>query len=642
MRRTIFLTVLSLLILCFGSFTVRSQQIFKTTSTSVIGYLEYVPEDYKSNSDKYPVVIFLHGKGERGANSTDPAVLSTTIQNVAKLGPPMYVKNGTQFPFILISPQLKNNYGAWPTWYVLEVINHIKSYLRIDEKRILLTGLSMGGGGVWMTAQDNAELFAAIAPVCGGQNTLSKACNIASENLPVWAFHGDADTIVPMSKSINMVNAINACTPTPAPLAKITIYPGVGHSAWSKAYKTDNSVHNPNMYQWMMSSRNTVNKGNKIPVAGAGADKSISLSNSTVINGSGTDEDGSIASYSWTQISGPSTATLTNNLTNALTASKLVTGEYMFRFTVKDNSGNTDSDYVKLIVTESNATPTVSAGADKSITLPTNAVSITGTATDPDGTIAAYAWSKVSGATATLSGTSTANLNASNLVEGSYVFRFTATDNKGAKKSDDVAVTVKSTTVNIAPVANAGVNMILYYPSSSVTITGTGTDADGTISAYKWTKVKGGSATLSGVTTPILSVSGMVVGSYYFRLTVTDDKGATHYDDMLVTVKDPVTSSTSFEPRPLSTAFASQLNGNTAIDEAFSDPEIRRPVLGKLSLAQLENSTVAIFNDSGEKLFSGTWGNETFHEVLNKRGLYIYNVIREGKRAEAGKIYVRD
>src|SRR5690606_6351044 len=115
------------------SLTAQSQQIFKTTSTSVIGYLEYLPKDYKNNTNKYPVVIFLHGVGERGPNSTDAKKLEKGIEPITKLGPPKHVKKGEQFPFILISPQLKVSFGDWPSWYVLEVINHVKKTLRIDE-----------------------------------------------------------------------------------------------------------------------------------------------------------------------------------------------------------------------------------------------------------------------------------------------------------------------------------------------------------------------------------------------------------------------------------------------------------------------------------------------------------------------------
>src|SRR6187549_2793164 len=138
---------LKLFIFCALTFTILSatvdaQQVFKTTAASTIAYYEYVPTDYNSNSDKYPIVIFLHGIGERGPNTTDIATLQSNITKVAKNGPPKSVKNGTQFPFILISPQLKNNHGTWPSSYVMEVINYVKTYLRIDEKRIYITGLS--------------------------------------------------------------------------------------------------------------------------------------------------------------------------------------------------------------------------------------------------------------------------------------------------------------------------------------------------------------------------------------------------------------------------------------------------------------------------------------------------------------------
>jgi dienelactone hydrolase len=727
--------ILLLISVSFGK--VSAQQVFKTTTTSVIGYLEYLPQDYNANSNKYPVVIFLHGIGERGANSTDPAVLSTTILNVAKLGPPMYVKNGTQFPFILISPQLKNNYGDWPSTYVKEVIDYVKTYLRIDEKRIYLTGLSLGGGGTWWTAQDYPELFAAVAPVCGSRNTLSKACAIASEDLPVWAFHGDADPVVPYSRSVNMVNAINACTPTPNPLAKITIYPGVTHSAWNNAYKTDNTIHNPNLYQWLMSYSNTINKGNKIPVANAGVDVTRS-GTGFVLTGSGSDIDGSIVSYAWSQISGPSTATLTNKITPSVTLANLVSGVYMFSLKVTDNSGNTDTDYIQVnmsanIIPVSNAgadvsvtlplasvsitgsgsdtdgtiisyawhkvsgptvtlagattpvlnvsvltpstftfrltvkdnkgatksddmiltvhastinvLPLVNAGSDKTITLPTNSVSFTGAASDSDGTITAYAWTKISGSTATLSGTTTPTLNVSALLAGSYVFRFTVTDDGGGKKYDDVSLTVLTNTTastsNAAPVVEAGANTVVYLPKNSATITGVASDSDGTIVSYQWSKAKGGTATLTNASTPTVTITDLQEGSYYFRLTVKDNTGAIAYDDMLLTVKAALTTSSTSRTSSLTIMDENpDLTDDTML--ASSLEEKPRLSLADISNALFENSTVTVFNDSGQKVYTGSWTEESYREVFSKRGLYIYNVIKENKRIDSGKIVVRN
>ena len=351
MRRLKLTVFYCLAVLAISFSSVNAQQVFKTTKPSVIAYYEYVPGNYNSNSDKYPVVIFLHGKGEKGPNTTDINTLKNSIYEVAKNGPPKLVKNGTQFPFILISPQLKDNYGTWPSWYVMEVVNYVKTYLRIDEKRIYITGLSLGGGGAWVAAQDYPKVFAAVAPVCGGYNTPSKACNLASENLPVWAFHGDKDGIVSMYKTINMVNAINACTPTPSPLAKVTIYPGMGHNVWDYAYRNDHTLHTPNIYEWMLSKTNTANGGNKIPDAKANTDqtKFLSSTTSTSISGSATDSDGSIAAYEWTKISGP-TATLSNVTSSILKVSALKEGKYIFRLKAKDNIGNTDSDYVNVNV----------------------------------------------------------------------------------------------------------------------------------------------------------------------------------------------------------------------------------------------------------------------------------------------------
>lgn len=349
MKRTKRIALVAFMLLGFA-FQMNAQNVFRTTSKSVIPFYQYVPPDYNNNSNKYPVVIFLHGIGERGPNTTDKNVLDDYIHNVAKLGPPMFVKNGTKFPFILISPQLKNNYGSWPTWYVLEVINYVKTYLRIDEKKIIITGLSLGGYGAWTMIEDYPTLFAAAAPVCGGYNRTSKAPGIAKENLPVWAFHGTKDNVVHYSRTVNMVNAINGSTPKPSPLAKVTLYSDIYHDAWKYAYRTDHTKHNPNMYDWFRNFTNTHNNGNRIPTANANADqtKYYSSTRSTTVYGSASD-DGAIASYRWTKIAGPS-ATISGVDSKTLFVSNMVKGTYVYRLTVKDHNGNSDSDYVRIIV----------------------------------------------------------------------------------------------------------------------------------------------------------------------------------------------------------------------------------------------------------------------------------------------------
>jgi hypothetical protein len=270
---------------------------------------------------------------------------------------------------------------------------------------------------------------------------------------------------------------------------------------------------------------------NIAPVVNAGADKVISLPvNSVSLTGTASDSDGTIASYSWIKLSGGN-ASLSGASTATLTASSLSAGEYVFQLTVKDDDGASKSDDVKVIV---NASPTVTAGADKLISLPTNYVTLYGSASDSDGTISSFSWSKISGGAATLSGATTKTLSISGLVAGTYVFRMTAKDNLGATTSDDVTVVV-----NVPPVPNAGTNKTITLPLNSVSLPGSGSDPDGTIATYAWTKISGGAATLSGTTTATLSVTGMAAGSYEFRLTVTDNRGSSRYDNVTVLVNIP-------------------------------------------------------------------------------------------------------
>ncbi len=540
------LSCLSLLIFLAFASPVYSQQTFQTTKESVIGLLQYLPKDYNSNSNKYPLVIFLHGVGERGANSTNPSTLEGTIYSVDNLGPPRFAKDGYNFPFILISPQLKTGIGNWPTWYIMEVINWAKNTLRVDEKRIHITGLSLGGGGAWTMIQDYPQLFASSTPVCAGYNSPSKACGIAKENLPVWTFHGDADTTVPLSKTQTMVNAINACSPTPNPKAKLTIYPGVKHNAWDRAYKPDHTYHNPNVYEWMMSKVNTRNGSNLLPTASAGSDKSYSNTTKIYLSGSGSDSDGSIRTYHWTKISGPS-ATIAS-ASSASTSATASPGTYMFRLTVTDDDGGTDSDYVKVTVSSStttktstgNVSPVASAGSDVNLVLPSSTAKLYGSGKDSDGSISSYRWSKLSGGVANLSGATGSTLTAWGLQEGSYVFRLTVKDNDGATGYDDVKVVVSksgtSSGSNSAPVASAGNDVSLTLPATTAKLYGSGKDSDGSIVSYSWAKVSGGAANLSGANSSTLTAWALSQGTYVFRLTVKDNNGATDYDDVTVVV----------------------------------------------------------------------------------------------------------
>lgn len=284
------------------------------------------------------------------------------------------------------------------------------------------------------------------------------------------------------------------------------------------------------------------NTTNKVPTLEAGANTTITLpTNSVNLTGTATDEDGTIASYLWEKVTGP-TATLGGSTTPTLALTNLLEGAYLIRLTVTDNLGATASDELTITVTSSNQLPTVSAGSNQVVVLPATATSITATASDPDGTIANYTWSLISGPGApSLTGTTTPTLNASSLVTGVYIFRCTVTDNNGATAFDDVNVTVQ-TASNISPIVNAGSPVTVFLPTNTVNLNGSATDADGTIATYSWGQVSGPSATLTNQATSTLTVTDMVAGNYMFRLTVTDNGGATGIDDVAVTVNSASTN----------------------------------------------------------------------------------------------------
>ncbi|MEO5600446.1 MAG: PHB depolymerase family esterase [Cyclobacteriaceae bacterium] len=560
---------------------VSAQQTAKVTASGT-GYLEYLPQGYNSNNDKYPIVIALHGIKEKGTSSKDPNLVKAGVLKVANVGLAKYVKYGAKYPFILISPQLKKSHGTWPAEYVMEVLNHVKKNLRVDDRRIYLTGLSLGGFGVWKTAGEYPSVFAAIAPICSGGNSLGKANDIAAQNLPAWGFHGGSDKVVSYKVTTKMIDAINSAPKRPTPLAKLTIFPGMNHVIWDKAYKETSVLTWMLGYKKGETNDNDNDDGgedgdgdadedgdgedgdgdgdedgdeeeveNSDPIVDAGSDRSIILpTNSLYIQAQASDQDGSIEFYQWTKISGGS-STLKGASSPKLRALDLIEGEYVFRLTVKDNKGSETSDDVTVNVVkgsseeeeegeeeeeEENQTPFVFAGQDKTVNLPSNAINIQGKASDKDGSIESYQWTKVYGAaSANLSGTTEATLRVSNLERGAYIFKFTAIDNKGGSESDLVKVTVKNK--DVLPIVSAGPDKIISLPNNTISLQGQASAKDGKIVSYQWTKTYGGKLNQSGSTGSTLRISNLERGAYIFRLTAKDNDGNLNHDYVKVTVR---------------------------------------------------------------------------------------------------------
>jgi hypothetical protein len=198
--------------------------------------------------------------------------------------------------------------------------------------------------------------------------------------------------------------------------------------------------------------------------------------------------------------------------------------------------------------------------------LPINTVQVNGSGIDTDGTIASYQWSKISGpASYTIGNTASAITFMHNLVQGIYLFELMVTDNQGATGKDTVMITVNSAT-NIPPVAKAGNSQSIILPTNSITLNGSGTDADGFITGYSWTRISGPTQfNISSPAQPQTTVTGLVEGIYQFELKVTDNLGAVGKDTITVIV-DPTTltvSTATLYPNPATTTINIKINAVT-------------------------------------------------------------------------------
>src|SRR6185436_19369109 len=167
-----------------------AQQVARSLTAAngqFVVFYEFKPADYNNNpTAKYPLIIFLHGIGERGDGMAGlPNMVNVGIPGYINRGATMqFTVNGVSQTFLVLSPQLSINYGSWQNFYVDEMLNYATNNLRVDPNRIYLTGLSLGGGGTWKYAsssQANSSKFAAIAPICGTCD-YSNLCNIATAN----------------------------------------------------------------------------------------------------------------------------------------------------------------------------------------------------------------------------------------------------------------------------------------------------------------------------------------------------------------------------------------------------------------------------------------------------------------------------
>lgn len=199
-----------------------------------IRYLVFLPADFgkpEKKDVKWPLMLFLHGSGERGSD----------IELVKKHGPPKIVEQKKDFPFVTISPQCPAE-KRWNADELAKLVDHAANTYQADPKRLYLTGLSMGGAGTWDLLAKYPGKFAAAVPICGPGDP---AAADKMKATPIWVFHGAKDPGVPIAKSEEMVEAIKKVGGN----VKFTVYPEAGHDSWTETY------NNEEVYKWLLEQK---------------------------------------------------------------------------------------------------------------------------------------------------------------------------------------------------------------------------------------------------------------------------------------------------------------------------------------------------------------------------------------------------
>ncbi len=213
------------------------KETFKSSPENTLGYFVYLPNDY-NREEKYPLIVSLHGAGERG-NGDDE------LERVNNIGLGRYFREKLmELPCIVLCPQCPAD-KVWNQliYEVRDLILKIEKGYSVDITRVSVTGMSMGGYGSWELGMTFPEMFSAVAPICGGGMAWRAG---ALKGKPVWAFHGDADNVVSISESREMVEKARAGGAD----VKFIIFGGVDHNSWDPAYLDTKVI------EWLLAQRN--------------------------------------------------------------------------------------------------------------------------------------------------------------------------------------------------------------------------------------------------------------------------------------------------------------------------------------------------------------------------------------------------
>lgn len=219
----------------FAGESTQSANLFEKDVTIhlKLRYLQALPAGYDDPAragERWPLLLFLHGMGECGDD----------LERVKRHGPPRLIEDGEDLGCIVVSPQSPR--PGWSAFELHALLDDLCGRLRVDESRLYLTGLSMGGYGTWDAAIERPERFAAIVPICGGGHPIGV---MRLRNVPVRAYHGRLDPIVPLSESERLVQALKRVGGD----ASLTIYDDLAHDSWTRAYE------DPELWKWLLAQR---------------------------------------------------------------------------------------------------------------------------------------------------------------------------------------------------------------------------------------------------------------------------------------------------------------------------------------------------------------------------------------------------
>lgn len=217
--------------------TLQPMTLSKTVTQKVdLKYWLSLPKGYASDTaKKWPLMLFLHGAGERGDD----------LEKVKKHGPPKLITAGADLPFIVVAPQCPADAWWESTAQVIALatlIDEIQASHRVDADRVYCTGISMGGYGTWRLACEYPRRFAAVVPICGGGRPFLAR---AMKDVAAWVFHGAKDPVVPLSESEKMVEALKRAGGS----VEFTVYPEALHDSWTETYD------NPAVFDWLLKHR---------------------------------------------------------------------------------------------------------------------------------------------------------------------------------------------------------------------------------------------------------------------------------------------------------------------------------------------------------------------------------------------------